>query len=96
MIAFIGTVPGAAQAGMPLMVVPGGYTPTQRRPIGIDVDGGAYDEFNMIGVGYVIEQSLKLQPVARAWSTLRSTAVRTPNPPSRSRAVVTATLTTSR
>ncbi len=60
-IAFIGTVPSAAQAGMPLMVVPGGYTATQRRPIGIDIDGGAYDEFNMIGVGYVIEQSLKLQ-----------------------------------
>jgi amidase len=60
-IAFIGTVPSAAQAGMPLMVVPGGYTTTQRRPIGIDIDGGAYDELNMIGVGYAIEQSLKLQ-----------------------------------
>jgi len=64
-IAVVGSVPAAPQAGMPLMVVPGGYTATQRRPIGIDLAGGAYDEFNMIGVGYVIEQSLKLrQPVA--------------------------------
>lgn len=60
-IAFIGSVPSAPQAGMPLMVVPGGYTTAQRRPIGIDIDGGAYDELNMIGVGYAIEQSLKLQ-----------------------------------
>jgi amidase len=60
-IAVVGSVPSAPQAGMPLMVVPGGYTPTQRRPIGIGIAGGAYDELNMIGVGYVIEQSLKLQ-----------------------------------
>jgi amidase len=60
-IAVVGSVPSAPQAGMPLMVVPGGYTPTQRRAIGIGLAGGAYDEFNMIGVGYVIEQSLKLQ-----------------------------------
>jgi amidase len=32
-IAVVGSVPGAPQAGMPLMVVPGGYTVTQRRPI---------------------------------------------------------------
>jgi amidase len=60
-IAVVGSVPAAPQAGMPLMVVPGGYTPTQRRPIGIGIAGGAYDELNMIGVGYAIEQSLKLQ-----------------------------------
>ncbi len=60
-IAVVGSVPSAPQAGMPLMVVPGGYTPTQRRPIGIGIAGGAYDEFNMIGVGYDVEQLLKLQ-----------------------------------
>ena len=49
---------------MPLMVVPGGYTATQRRPIGVDIDGGAYDELNMIGVGYVIEQSTETAPAA--------------------------------
>ena len=64
-IAVVGSVPDGPQAGMPQMVVPMGYTATQRRPIGIDINGGAYDEFNMIGVGYVIEQSTKLrQPPA--------------------------------
>ncbi len=60
-IAVVGSVPGAPQAGMPLMVVPGGYTATQRRPIGVGIAGGAYDELNMIGVGYVVEQSTKLR-----------------------------------
>jgi amidase len=60
-IAVVGSVPSAPQAGMPLMVVPGGYTTTQRRPIGVGIAGGAYDELNMIGVGYAIEQSTKLQ-----------------------------------
>ena len=60
-IAVVGSVPSAPQAGMPLMVVPGGYTATQRRPIGVGIAGGAYDELNMIGVGYVIEQSTKLR-----------------------------------
>jgi amidase len=60
-IAVIGSVPSAPQAGTPLMVVPAGYTPTQRRPIGVGIAGAAYDEFNMIGVGYVLEQSTKLQ-----------------------------------
>ncbi|HXD55132.1 MAG TPA: amidase family protein [Solirubrobacteraceae bacterium] len=60
-IAVVGSVPGAPQAGMPLMVVPGGYTATQRRPIGVGIAGGAYDELNMIGVGYAIEQSTKLR-----------------------------------
>jgi Asp-tRNA(Asn)/Glu-tRNA(Gln) amidotransferase A subunit family amidase len=60
-IAVVGSVPSAAQAGFPLMVVPGGYTATQRRPIGVGIDGGAFDELNMIGVGYAIEQLTKLQ-----------------------------------
>ena len=60
-IAVVGSVPSAPQAGMPLMVVPGGYTATQRRPIGVGIAGGAYDELNMIGVGYVIEQATKLR-----------------------------------
>jgi Asp-tRNA(Asn)/Glu-tRNA(Gln) amidotransferase A subunit family amidase len=60
-IAVVGSVPSAPQAGMPLMVVPGGYTSTQRRPIGVGIAGGAYDELNMIGVGYAIEQLTKLQ-----------------------------------
>jgi amidase len=64
-IAVVGSVPGGPQAGEPEMVVPMGYTATQRRPIGVDINGGPYDELNMLGVGYVMEQSTKLhQPVA--------------------------------
>ncbi len=60
-IAVVGSVPGGPQAGEPEMVVPMGYTATQRRPIGVDVNGGPYDEMNIIGVGYVMEQSTKLK-----------------------------------
>jgi amidase len=64
-IAVVGSVPGGPQAGEPEMVVPMGYTATQRRPIGVDINGGPYDELNMLGVGYVMEQSTKLhQPPA--------------------------------
>jgi amidase len=59
-IAIIGsTGTSSPAAGYPEMVVPAGYTPTQRRNIGVDISGGAYDEYNIIGVGYVIEQATK-------------------------------------
>ncbi len=65
-IAVIGATPGNTTAGYPEMVVPMGYTPTQRRPIGVDINGGAYDERNIIGVGYVMEQGTQLrQPVGQ-------------------------------
>ena len=37
-----------------------GYTPTLRRSIDVDINGGAYDELNLLGVGYVMEQATKL------------------------------------
>jgi amidase len=59
-IAIIGsTGTSSPAAGYPEMVVPAGYTPTQRRNIGVDISGGAYDEYNIIGVGYVVEQATK-------------------------------------
>jgi Asp-tRNA(Asn)/Glu-tRNA(Gln) amidotransferase A subunit family amidase len=58
-IAVIGSVPGGPAAGDPEMVVPMGDTATQRRNIGVDINGGAYDEVNILGVGYVIEQGTK-------------------------------------
>jgi amidase len=59
-IAIIGsTGTSSPAAGYPEMVVPAGYTPTQRRNIGVDISGGAYDEYNILGVGYVIEQATK-------------------------------------
>lgn len=58
-IAVIGSVPGGPAAGDPEMVVPMGDNATQRRNIGLDINGGAYDELNILGVGYVIEQGTK-------------------------------------
>ena len=60
-IAIIGSAPSTPQAGYPEMVVPMGYTTTQRRNIGVDVFAGAYGERDIIGVGYVIEQATKLR-----------------------------------
>jgi amidase len=60
-IAVIGSVPNGPSAGDPEMVVPMGYTATQRRNQGVDVNGGAYDDRNLIGVSYVIEQGTHLR-----------------------------------
>jgi Asp-tRNA(Asn)/Glu-tRNA(Gln) amidotransferase A subunit family amidase len=60
-IAVIGSVPSGPQAGDPEVAVPMGYTPTQRRNIAVDVNGGAYDDLDLLGVSYVIEQGTKLR-----------------------------------
>ena len=60
-IAIIGSAPSTPQAGYPEMVVPMGYTTTQRRNLGVDVFAGPYGERDIIGVGYVIEQATKLR-----------------------------------
>jgi amidase len=60
-IAVIGSVPSGPQAGDPEIAVPMGYTPTQRRNIAVDVNGGAYDDLDLLGVSYVIEQSTLLR-----------------------------------
>ena len=43
-----------------------GYNATQRRTLNVSVNGNAYDERDLIGVAYVIEQATKLRkPVSR-------------------------------
>lgn len=59
-IAVVGSVPDGPQAGDPEITIPMGYTATQRRSQNVNVNGGAYDEINLLGVGYVIEQATKL------------------------------------
>lgn len=59
-IAVVGSVPSGPQAGLPEITVPMGYTATQHRSQNVNVNGGAYDELNLIGVAYVIEQMTKL------------------------------------
>ncbi|MGD0451978.1 MAG: amidase family protein [Solirubrobacteraceae bacterium] len=64
-IAVLGSVPDGPQAGDPEITIPMGYTSTQRRAVAVDISGGAYDDLNLLGVGYVVEQGTKLhQPPA--------------------------------
>ncbi len=41
-----------------------GYNATQRRTLNVSINGGAYDERDLIGVAYVIEQATKLRKPA--------------------------------
>jgi amidase len=63
-IAVIGSVPDGPQAGDPEIAVPMGYSATQRRNQAVDVNGGAYDDLNLLGVAYVIEQGTHLREPA--------------------------------
>jgi Asp-tRNA(Asn)/Glu-tRNA(Gln) amidotransferase A subunit family amidase len=60
-IAVLGSVPSGPQAGLPQIAVPMGYSPSQRRNVGVSLNGGAYDEFDLLGVAYVLEQGTKLR-----------------------------------
>jgi Asp-tRNA(Asn)/Glu-tRNA(Gln) amidotransferase A subunit family amidase len=81
-IAVIGSVPSGPQAGLPETVVPAGYSTTQRRNIGVQVHGGAYSELDLIGVSYVIEQTLKARqaPAEINPSAYRCAHTETPEP----------------
>jgi Asp-tRNA(Asn)/Glu-tRNA(Gln) amidotransferase A subunit family amidase len=81
-IAVIGSVPSGPQAGDPEIAVPIGYTATQRRNQAVDVNGGAYDDFDLIGVSYVIEQGTHLRkPAAEVNpSAYRCARTATPEP----------------
>jgi amidase len=86
MIAIIGSAPSTPQAGYPEMVVPMGYTTTQRRNIGVDVFAGAYGEYDIIGVGDVLEHATQLrQPVGEVDPALYRCAHTDPPKPYASR-----------
>jgi Asp-tRNA(Asn)/Glu-tRNA(Gln) amidotransferase A subunit family amidase len=64
-IAILGSTPSSPQAGYPQITIPMGYSATLRRALAVSVNGGAYDERDLIGVAYVIEQAtLKRQRVS--------------------------------
>ena len=81
-IAVIGSVPSGPQAGDPEIAVPMGYSKTQRRNQAVDVNGGAYDDFDLLGVAYVIEQQTHLRkPAAEVNpSAYRCARTATPEP----------------
>ena len=63
-IAILGSTPSSPQAGYPQITIPMGYNTTTRRTLNVSVNGGAYDERNLIGVAYVIEHATHLRQPA--------------------------------
>jgi amidase len=63
-IAILGSVPSGPQAGYPQVTIPMGYSTTNRRTLDVSVNGGAYDERDLVGVAYVIEQATHLRQTA--------------------------------
>jgi amidase len=60
-IGVVGSVPSGPQAGYPQITIPMGYDPAQRRALSVSVNGGAYDERDLIGIAYVIEAATHLR-----------------------------------
>ncbi|WP_196807175.1 amidase family protein [Candidatus Solirubrobacter pratensis] len=57
-----GTLTGlGARAGYPQLVVPAGYSATNRTPVGIAFNGTAYSEAKLLAFGYAYEQATKLR-----------------------------------
>ena len=50
-IGILGSVPSSPQAGYPQITIPMGYVATTRRTQNVSVNGNAYDERNLIGIG---------------------------------------------
>lgn len=63
-IGILGSVPNGPAAGYPQITIPMGYVTTTRRTQNVSVNGNAYDERNLIGIGYVIEQATHLRQPA--------------------------------
>ena len=85
-IGILGSVPSGPQAGYPQITIPMGYVATTRRTQNVSVNGNAYDERNLIGIGYVIEQATKLrQPASMVNPSMYRCAKTIPAPPFASR-----------
>ncbi len=81
-IAILGSVSNGPRAGYPQVTIPMGYNATQRRTVNVSIHGGAYDERNLIGVAYVIEQAThKRQPVSELNPSMYRCAKTVPAPP---------------
>lgn len=75
-----GTLTGTgARAGYPQLVVPAGYTATQRRPVGVSFVGTAYSERSLLAFGHAYEQATKLRrPPSRINPAMYRCAATTP------------------
>jgi amidase len=85
-IAILGGVPQGARAGFPQLTIPMGYNATTRRAVNVSVNGNAYDERNLIGVAYVVEQGTHLRkPASQVNPSMYRCADTVPAPPFASR-----------
>ncbi|MBY0280104.1 hypothetical protein K2Z84_32630 [Candidatus Binatia bacterium] len=81
-IAILGSAPSTPQAGYPQITIPMGYNDTFRRTVDVNVFGGAYSEFDLIGVAYVIEQGTLLRkPASEVNPSMYRCAKTKPAPP---------------
>ena len=81
-IAILGSAPSTPQAGYPQITIPMGYNETHRRTVDVNVYGGPYGEFDLIGVAYVIEQGTKLRrPASEVNPSMYRCAKTKPAPP---------------
>ena len=81
-IAILGSAPSTPQAGYPQITIPMGYNDTLRRTVDVNVFGGAYSEFDLIGVAYVIEQGTLLRkPASEVNPSMYRCAKTKPAPP---------------
>lgn len=80
-IAILGSTSQGALAGYPALTIPMGYNATQRRTISVDIHAAAYDERDLLGVAYVIEQGTqKRQPASELNPSMYRCAETVPAP----------------
>ncbi|MEO9324251.1 amidase family protein [Nocardioides sp. C4-1] len=81
-IAILGSVSQGPRAGYPQLAIPMGYGAANRRTLNVSVHGGAYDELDLLGVAYVIEQGTRLrQPASEVNPAMYRCADTVPAPP---------------
>ena len=81
-IAILGSAPSTPQAGYPQITIPMGYNETFRRAVDVNIYGGPYSEFDLIGVAYVIEQGTLLRkPASEVNPSMYRCAKTKPAPP---------------
>ncbi|HEX4344801.1 MAG TPA: amidase family protein [Solirubrobacteraceae bacterium] len=85
-IGILGSVPNGPAAGYPQITIPMGYNTTFRRTQNVSINGNAYDERNLLGIGYVIEQATHLrQPASMVDPSMYRCAKTSPPEPFASR-----------
>jgi Asp-tRNA(Asn)/Glu-tRNA(Gln) amidotransferase A subunit family amidase len=81
-IAILGSVSNGPLAGYPAVTVPMGYGESNRRALGVSINGGAYSERDLLGIAYVLEQGTQHRvPVSELNPSMYRCADTVPAPP---------------